>query len=79
MIQSSPYNLQANGQVESFNKSLKQMLRKMVGDHQCDWHERLSEALWSYHTSAHVSTGVTHFLLVYGTEAILPLEIECLH
>ena len=76
MVQSSPYKPQSNGQVESFNKILKQVLRKTVADHQRDWHERLPEALWSYRTSARVSTGVTLFMLVYGTEAILPLEVE---
>ena len=32
MVQSSPYNPQSNGQVESFNKILKQMLRKTVSE-----------------------------------------------
>lgn len=29
-VKSSPYNPQSNGQVESFNKMLKQLLRKIV-------------------------------------------------
>lgn len=52
------------------------MLWKTVADHQDDWHERLPEALWSYRTSVRVSTGVTPFMLVYRTEAILPSEVE---
>ena len=52
------------------------MLRKTVADNQKDWHERLPEALWSYKTSVRLSMGVTPFLLVYGSEAVLPIEIE---
>ena len=76
MVQSSPYNPQSNGQVESFNKILKQMLRKTVSESQKDWHERIHEALWSYRTSTRRSTGTTPFNLVYGAEAVLPIEIE---
>ena len=52
------------------------MLRKVVADHPRDCHERLPEALWSYRTSARLSTDVTPFMLVYETEAVLPLEVE---
>ena len=52
------------------------MLRKTVAENQRDWHERLPEALWSYRTSVQLSTGVTPFMLVYGAEAVLPVEIE---
>ena len=76
MVQSSPYNPQSNGQVESFNKILKQMLRKTVSEKQIDWHEHIHEALWSYRTSNRTSTGTTLFMLVYGAEAVLPVELE---
>ena len=33
------YHPQSNGQIESFNKILKQMLRKTVADNQKDWHD----------------------------------------
>lgn len=41
-----------------------------------DWHEQLSYALWAYHISAITATRVTPFLLVYGDDAIVPLELE---
>lgn len=34
--------------------------------------------LWAYETSARLNTGVTPFLLVYGTEAIVLIEVELL-
>ena len=41
-----------------------------------DWSEKLPFALWAYHTSFHTSIGVAPFSLVYGTKAVLPVEIE---
>ena len=33
-------------------------------------------ALHGYHTSIRTSIGATHFSLVYGMEAVLPVEVE---
>ncbi|XP_058775661.1 uncharacterized protein LOC131649933 [Vicia villosa] len=41
-----------------------------------DWHEMLPFALHGYRTSVRTSTGATPFSLVYGMEAILPVEVE---
>ncbi|TYJ97696.1 RNA-directed DNA polymerase (Reverse transcriptase), Ribonuclease H [Cucumis melo var. makuwa] len=41
-----------------------------------DWHEILLFALHGYCTSVRISTGATPFSLVYGMEAVLPLEVE---
>ena len=41
-----------------------------------DWHEMLSFALMAYRTSIRTSTGTTPYSLVYGTEAVLPVEVE---
>ncbi|RDX91802.1 hypothetical protein CR513_26159, partial [Mucuna pruriens] len=36
----------------------------------------LPYALHGYHTSVRTSTGATPYSLVYGTEAVLPIEVE---
>ena len=41
-----------------------------------DWSEKLSFSLWAYRTSFHTSTVATPYSLVYGMEAVLPVEIE---
>ena len=41
-----------------------------------DWSEKLPFALQAYRTSFCTSTGVTSYSLVYGMEAMLPIEIE---
>ena len=41
-----------------------------------DWSEKLPFALWVYRTSFRTSTGATSYSLVYGMEAVLPIEIK---
>ncbi|PHT40048.1 hypothetical protein CQW23_18902 [Capsicum baccatum] len=42
------------------------------------WHEKLPFALLGYRTTVRTSTGETSYLLVYGTEAVIPAEVEIL-
>ena len=72
---SSSYRPQTNGVVEAANKNIKRILRKMVETSR-DWSEKLPFALWAYRTSFCTSTGATPYSLVYGMEAVLPVEIE---
>ena len=39
-----------------------------------DQHERIGEALWAYLTTYRTPTQTTPYSLVYGVEAVLPLE-----
>lgn len=73
---STPYYLQANGQVEAINKVLKCMPQRMIGVHKRNWHLILYSALWAYWTSVRNATGFTPFQLVYGLEAVLPIQYE---
>eukprot|EP00253_Pinus_taeda_P019086 PITA_19086 len=73
---STPYYPQANGLVEAINKVLVIMLRRIIGIHRSNWHNMLFLALWAYQTSVKTSTGFTPFQLVYGLEAMLPIECE---
>ena len=72
---SSAYRPQTNGAVEVANKNIKRILRKMVETSR-DWSEKLPFAFWAYRTSFRTSTGATPYSLVYGMEAVLPVEIE---
>ncbi|RVW63057.1 hypothetical protein CK203_063226 [Vitis vinifera] len=65
-----PHESQTNGAVEASN-----ILRRMVETSQ-DWLEKLPFALWAYQTSFRTSTRATPYFLVYGMEAVLPVEIE---
>jgi transposase InsO family protein len=76
LLNSSPYYAQANGQVEASNKVKIKIIKKRMKDNPRRWHEKLSEALWVHRTSRHGATKVTLFELLYGQEAVLPVEIR---
>ncbi|KAL0420933.1 UNVERIFIED_CONTAM: hypothetical protein Slati_3116200 [Sesamum latifolium] len=71
---SSMYYATANGLVEAFNKTLCSLLKKVVVKSKRNWHERIGEALWAYWTTVRTPTQSTPYALVYGVEAVLPLE-----
>ncbi|KAM2382432.1 hypothetical protein ACFXTH_040119 [Malus domestica] len=73
---SSMYHAPANGLAEAFNKTLCNLLKKVIGRTKRDWHERISEALWAYRTTHRTPTQTTPYSLVYGVEAVLPLESQ---
>ena len=52
------------------------MLQRMVGKHKSSWHIQLFSALRAYQTTSKTATGFTPFQLVYGLEAVLPIECE---
>jgi hypothetical protein len=75
-LNSSPYYTQANGQAESSNRTLINLIKKKISDNPKHWHKILSEALWAHRISKHSATKVSPFELVYGQEAVLPVEIS---
>ena len=64
-----------NGAVEAANKNVKKIIQKMVVTYK-DLHEMLPFALHAYRTAVQTSTGATPYMLVYGMEAVMPLEVE---
>ena len=40
------------------------------------WPEELPNVLWAYRTTVRTPTGETPFRLTYGTEAVIPMEVE---
>ncbi|KAL0311201.1 UNVERIFIED_CONTAM: hypothetical protein Sangu_2414800 [Sesamum angustifolium] len=71
---SSMYYAAANGLAEVFNKTLCNLLKKVVAKSKRDWHERIGEALWAYRTAVRTLTQATPYALVHRVEAVLPLE-----
>ena len=64
-----------NGAVEAVNKNVKKIVAKMTNTYK-DWHEKLLFALHAYRTAVRMSTGANPFSLVYGMEAVWPIEVE---
>lgn len=72
---SSPYHQNMNGVAEATNKNTNKIVQKMVRTYK-DWHEMLPFSLDGYRASVRTSTGETPFYLVYGMEAVLPIEVK---
>ena len=72
----TPYHPRANGQMEKTNGILCKIITKTVQGSNTDWDARLHDALWAYRCAFKVTTKFTPFQLVYGLEAILPIELE---
>ncbi|KAL0445562.1 UNVERIFIED_CONTAM: hypothetical protein Slati_1684100 [Sesamum latifolium] len=56
------------------NSLIDNLLKKVVAKSKRDWHERIEKALWAYRTTVRTPTQSTPYALVYGVEAVLPLE-----
>ena len=72
----TPYNPQANGAVENFNKTLMASLRTYACDeNMMNWDRFLDGVLFAYRVAKHASTQISPFALVYGRQARLPTSI----
>ena len=71
---STPRYPQVNGQAESTNKTIINTLKKHLEAEKNEWAEKLPEILWSYRMTPRRSIGETPFSLVYGSEAVIPIE-----
>ncbi|XP_070054204.1 uncharacterized protein [Nicotiana tomentosiformis] len=74
-ITSSPYHPVVNGQANSTNKIIINNLKKRLEKSKGNWPKELPGVLWAYRTTAKTTTGETPFSLVYGSEALKPVEM----
>ena len=66
---------QANGQTEVTNRTIVKGLKTRLEESNKCWVDELQSVLWAYRTTARTATKDTPFGLVYGTEAVLPIEV----
>ncbi|MCO5576432.1 hypothetical protein L7F22_030242 [Adiantum nelumboides] len=73
---STPYYPQSNGLVEKANGIIAGIIRKMVQSKPKLWDAFLDGALWAYKTTHKDGTQLTPFHLVYGQDALQPIELQ---
>ncbi|MCO5552093.1 hypothetical protein L7F22_005603 [Adiantum nelumboides] len=73
---STPYYPQSNGLVEKANGIIARIIRKMVESKPKRWDNFLDGAIWAYRTTYRDATQFTPFHLVYGQEAVQPIELN---
>ena len=67
---------QANGQAEVANRSLLKIIKTRLEGAKGVWLDELPGVLWAYRTTMRTPTGETPFKLVYGSEAVIPVEVH---
>ena len=72
---STAYHPQGNGLVESSNKSLVNIIKKLLEINKKYWHKKLVNALWAYRVSQKKSIGMSPFELVYGVDTVFPTSL----
>eukprot|EP00253_Pinus_taeda_P002160 PITA_02160 len=75
---STAYHPQGNGLAESSNKSLVNIIKKLLEINKKSWHERLFNALWADRVSQKKSIGMSPFELVYGVDIVFPTSLAAL-
>ena len=75
-ITSSVEHPQTNGQAEAANKVILNQLKKRLDTAKGKWPEELIEVLWAYRCTPQSSTKEAPYSLVYGTDAMIPVEIR---
>lgn len=69
------YHPQCNGLVERFNHKFAEMLSMYVDSSHDDWDESIDYVIFGYNTGRQESTGFSPFYLIYGREALLPIDV----
>ena len=67
---------QTNGLVEAANKIILIGLKKRLEKAKGLWADELNAVLWAYHTTPHSSTQETPYRLVFGADAVIPIELS---
>uniref|UniRef100_A0A9J7WVP0 ribonuclease H n=1 Tax=Cyprinus carpio carpio TaxID=630221 RepID=A0A9J7WVP0_CYPCA len=67
-LRTTVYHPQTDGLVERFNKTLKQMLRRVAADDRRDWDQMLPYILFGIREVPQASTGFTPFELLFGRQ-----------
>eukprot|EP00253_Pinus_taeda_P022144 PITA_22144 len=75
---SSAYYPQDNGLAESSNKSLINIIKKLLEENKKNWHKKFTNALWADILTTKKSIGTSPYELVYGLEAVFPSSLRIL-
>ena len=71
----TPYHAQANGLVERFNATLKQMIKRLAQEHPKDWHRYIPAVLFAYREVPQESMRFSPFELLYGRTVRGPMAV----
>ena len=73
---STSYYPQGNGLVESSNKRLMRIIKKILQENNKDWHTKLIHAVWADRISIKKSIGTFPLHILYVSEVIFPNSLS---
>ncbi|XP_061127111.1 uncharacterized protein LOC133147011 [Syngnathus typhle] len=71
----SPYHPQGDPQPERFNRTLLSMLGTLDTKQKQKWSQKISQLVHAYNCSQNEATGYSPYLLMFGREARLPVDV----
>ncbi|GJV61999.1 transposon ty3-I gag-pol polyprotein [Tanacetum coccineum] len=75
---STSSHLQTDGQTEVTNSTLGSLLRALITTNMKQWEELLPRAEFAYNRAPNNTTGISHFIAVYGINPPTPLDLAVL-
>ena len=74
-IQTSLYHPQPNGQCESFNSILINMLGTLPPEKKSEWKNHIGTLVHAYNCTRNSATGFSPYYLMYGRQPCLPVDV----
>ena len=73
----TPLHPQSDGLIERFNRTMLDIVSALIepDNNQKDWDEVLPYTMMAYRSSVQASTGETPYLMTYGEEMVLPIDL----
>jgi transposase InsO family protein len=71
---SAAYHSRGHGKVERLNRTMEDRLKHTTNFSCNDWDQWLPKALFAIHTTPSVGTKFSPFRLLYGRDAIMPID-----